>query len=45
MGQFKSTEGYNVQDIDANCDLFINGHLHNGEKITKKIINIGNISG
>ena len=45
LGQFKSTEGYKIQDIEQNCDLFINGHIHNGEKISDKIINIGNVSG
>ena len=32
-------------EIWCNCDLFINGHLHNGSKITNKIINVGNLTG
>lgn len=45
MGRFISQEGFELTDIDANCDLYINGHLHNGGKITDKIINIGNLTG
>ena len=45
MGKFQSKEGYEISDIQANCDIFINGHLHNGEKIADKIINCGNLTG
>lgn len=45
MGRFISTSGFSVEEIEENCDLFINGHLHNGEKITDKIINLGNLTG
>lgn len=45
MGKFQSKEGYEISDIQANCDLFINGHLHNGEKVADKIINCGNLTG
>ena len=45
MGQFISKEGFEIDDIRLNCDLFINGHLHNGEKISDKIINVGNLTG
>lgn len=45
MGQFVSKDGFSVGEIEANCDLYINGHLHNGERISKKIINIGNLTG
>lgn len=44
-GQYVSTTGYSVSDIEDNCDLFINGHLHNGEKVSDKIINLGNLTG
>lgn len=44
-GGFLSTFGYNVEDIENNCDLFINGHLHNGTSVTDKIINLGNLTG
>lgn len=45
MGRFMSTSGFTIDEIEENCDLFINGHLHNGEKITDKIINLGNLTG
>lgn len=45
MGKFISTTGFDVEDIEKNCDLYINGHLHNGSWITKKILNLGNLTG
>lgn len=44
-GEYKSTVGFTIEDIENSCDLFINGHLHNGEKITDKVINLGNLTG
>lgn len=45
LGPFLSKEGFELADIEANCDLFLNGHLHNGLKISDKIYNVGNLSG
>lgn len=45
MGKFISQDGFSIKEIENNCQLYINGHLHNGEKISDKIINIGNIIG
>ena len=45
MGQFISTTGFSIEEIEENCDLFLNGHLHNGAEIGNKIINVGNITG
>ena len=45
MGKFISKTGLKIADIEANCDLFINGHIHNGSKITDRILNLGNIIG
>ncbi len=45
MGKFLSSEGFDIKDIEANCRLFINGHLHNGTTIGKNIINLGNLTG
>jgi DNA repair exonuclease SbcCD nuclease subunit len=45
MGQFISKEGFSVEEIDANCDLFINGHIHNCSWFSEKGINIGNLTG
>ena len=41
MGPVVSKTGFDIKEIEDNCDLFINGHLHNGEKVTDKIINLG----
>ena len=45
MGSFISKSGFSIEEIEENCDLFINGHIHNGKKISNKIINIGNLTG
>ena len=45
LGKFISKAGFSIDDIENNCDLFINGHLHNGLNITDKIINVGNLTG
>lgn len=45
MGPVVSKTGFSVEEIEASCDLMINGHLHNGQAITKKIINLGNLTG
>lgn len=45
FGQFESKVGFTLDEIEANSDLFVNGHLHNGAWVTKKILNLGNITG
>lgn len=45
LGKFVSNVGFSIDDIESNCDLYINGHIHNGEKVTEKIINCGNLTG
>ena len=45
MGSFVSQSGFGIEDIENNCDLFLNGHLHNGCALTSKIITIGNVCG
>ena len=44
-GPVTSTEGFGIKEIEENCDLFINAHIHNGQQISSKIYNIGNITG
>ena len=44
-GSAISKTGYNIADIKESCDLFINGHIHNGNIIDGKIINLGNLTG
>ena len=43
-GAFISKSGFEIEDIEQNCNLFLNGHLHNQQKITDKIVNIGSLS-
>lgn len=45
MGMFISKEGFSKDNLDNNFDLIINGHLHNQQWVTKKILNLGNITG
>lgn len=45
MGQFVSKIGFSIDDINSHCDLYINGHLHNGGWVSKKILNLGNLCG
>lgn len=45
MGKFLSTSGFSVEEIEQNCELFINGHLHNSSEEGYKIINVGNLTG
>lgn len=45
LGQWLTTTGFNIDDIENNADLFINGHLHNGSYITDKILNVGSLIG
>ena len=44
-GLVVSVVGFETADIESNCDLYINAHIHNGQRITNKIYNIGNITG
>ena len=45
MGAFISKAGFEIEDIQLNCTLYLNGHLHNGGKVADKIYNVGNITG
>lgn len=46
LGGHISEEGYEIGDILENCELFINGHLHNGGWVVKdRVMNLGNLSG
>lgn len=46
MGPFLSKTGFKIDEIIENCDLYINGHLHNGGWVVKdKILNLGVLCG
>jgi len=44
-GPIKTTIGIDLNDIENNCSLFLNGHVHNGSQICKNGFNLGNLSG
>lgn len=45
-GPVVSQLGFTQEEILENCDMFIDGHLHNGQQIIKdRIITLGNITG
>jgi DNA repair exonuclease SbcCD nuclease subunit len=45
LGPVMTKTGFSIEEIEANCDLWINGHLHNGQALTPKVINLGNLTG
>jgi DNA repair exonuclease SbcCD nuclease subunit len=45
MGPVVSKTGFSIDEIEAGCDLWINGHLHNGQALSPKVINLGNLTG
>ena len=45
LGPVMTKTGFSIEEIEANCDLFLNGHLHNGQALTSKVINLGNLTG
>lgn len=45
LGKYVSKAGFNIEEIEECCDLFINGHLHNQTRISEKILNLGNLTG
>lgn len=46
FGGHVSTTGYDLDDILGNCQLFVNGHLHNGGwLISGRVANLGQLSG
>lgn len=44
-GNYISKNGFSLESIEKNCDLFINGHIHNNSWVTKKILNLGILTG
>ncbi len=45
LGPVMTKTGFSIEEIEANCDIFCNGHLHNGQVLTPKVINLGNATG
>ncbi len=44
-GKITSSSGYDKDDIIANSDLFINGHIHTGGWVFDTILNLGSVTG
>lgn len=45
FGGFISKEGFHLDEINKNCRLFLNGHLHNSDWLSEKVLNVGNLCG
>lgn len=45
VGKFITKTGFDINEIENSCNIFINGHIHNSERISQNIINIGNVIG
>jgi DNA repair exonuclease SbcCD nuclease subunit len=45
LGPVVSRAGFSIEEIEANCQWFFNGHLHSSQTITPKIINLGAVTG
>jgi predicted phosphodiesterase len=45
FGRFISKDGFDIKDIEKNCRLYLNGHLHNSSFLSSKILNVGNLCG
>ena len=45
LGPVISRAGFSIEEIEANCQWFFNGHLHSSQAITPKIINLGALTG
>ena len=45
MGPAVSKIGFSIEEIEANCICCLNGHLHNGQAVSSKILNLGNLTG
>jgi DNA repair exonuclease SbcCD nuclease subunit len=45
MGPVVSKTGFSIEELEANCTFCLNGHLHNGQAVSKNILNLGNLTG
>ena len=43
-GPYLNTTGFSVEEIEAVADLYLNGHIHNGQWITDKILDLGSMT-
>jgi len=45
LGPVVSRTGFDPKEIEKYCTFCINGHLHNGQAVTKTLLNLGNLTG
>lgn len=45
MGKFVSKTGFEMNEIEDLCTLYVNGHIHNFGEIGRNIINLGILTG
>ena len=45
MGPVVSKIGFSIEEIEANCEFCLNGHLHNGQAVSQRVLNLGNLTG
>jgi hypothetical protein len=45
LGPVESKIGFSLNEIEANCICCLNGHLHNGQAVSNKVLNLGNLTG
>jgi DNA repair exonuclease SbcCD nuclease subunit len=43
-GPIVSKTGFDLTDIEASTDIYLNGHIHNSEFVTEKVLNLGSLS-
>ena len=44
-GMYRNDSGFEIEDIENNCNLFLNGHIHNTYRFCKNGFNVGNLTG
>lgn len=44
-GKFLSETGFSLDEIDEECSLFVNGHIHNFGYVSDNALNLGNLCG
>ena len=45
LGPVVSKIGFSIEEIEANCEFCLNGHLHNGQAVSQRVLNLGNLTG
>ena len=45
MGPVVSKTGFSIEELENNCTFCLNGHLHNGQAASSRVLNLGNLTG